>query len=311
MEKQKKTIFTAEVKIGIVVVLTIAILYFGLNYLKGINIFTPNTRYYVQYERVDGIVKTTHVLINGYQVGHVSEIYFDYDKEAPITLELTLDKKLTVPKGTIAEVYETGMLGDKAIQLHLGQGPELCSPGDTLQAAVQSGMITQLVDAIVPSMQSIMPQLDSTVKALRIILEDGNIKKILANTENLTNDLKYSSDKLKGLMAKDVPATMKSLNNVSTTLSDVCNDINKVDIDSTMMALDSTIHNLQYITNKLKSSDNTLGALFNDSALYMNLDSTVQSANELLMDLKANPKRYVHFSLFGGKDKKDKTQNKK
>lgn len=311
MEKQKKTIFTSEVKIGIVVALTIAILYFGLNYLKGINIFTPNLRYYVQYDRVDGIVKTTHVLINGYQVGHVSEIYFDYGKEAPITLELTLDKKLAVPKGTIAEIYETGMLGDKAIQLHLGQGPELCSPGDTLQAAVQSGMINQLVDAIVPSMQSIMPQLDSTVKALRIILEDGNIKKILANTEDLTDDLKYSSEKLKGLMAKDIPATMKGISNVSATLSDVCNDINKVDLDSTMMALDSTIHNLQYITEKLKSSDNTLGALFNDSALYMNLDSTVRSANELLTDLKANPKRYVHFSLFGGKDKKAKTKDKK
>lgn len=311
MEKQKKTIFTSEVKIGIVVALTIAILYFGLNYLKGINIFTPNLRYYVQYDRVDGIVKTTHVLINGYQVGHVSEIYFDYSKEAPITLELTLDKKLAVPKGTIAEIYETGMLGDKAIQLHLGQGPELCSPGDTLQAAVQSGMINQLVDAIVPSMQSIMPQLDSTVKALRIILEDGNIKKILANTEDLTDDLKYSSEKLKGLMAKDIPATMKGISNVSATLSDVCNDINKVDLDSTMMALDSTIHNLQYITEKLKSSDNTLGALFNDSALYMNLDSTVRSANELLTDLKANPKRYVHFSLFGGKDKKAKTKDKK
>lgn len=311
MEKQKKTIFTSEVKIGIVVALTIAILYFGLNYLKGINIFTPNLRYYVQYDRVDGIVKTTHVLINGYQVGHVSEIYFDYSKEAPITLELTLDKKLAVPKGTIAEIYETGMLGDKAIQLHLGQGPELCSPGDTLQAAVQSGMINQLVDAIVPSMQSIMPQLDSTVKALRIILEDGNIKKILANTEDLTDDLKYSSEKLKGLMAKDIPATMKGISNVSATLSDVCNDINKVDLDSTMMALDSTIHNLQYITERLKSSDNTLGALFNDSALYMNLDSTVRSANELLTDLKANPKRYVHFSLFGGKDKKAKTKDKK
>ena len=86
MEKQKKTFLTSEVKIGIVVVLTIAILYFGLNYLKGINIFTPNSRYYVQYERVDGIVKTTHVLINGYQVGHVSDIRFDYSKEAPVTL---------------------------------------------------------------------------------------------------------------------------------------------------------------------------------------------------------------------------------
>ena len=306
MEKQKKTFLTSEVKIGIVVVLTIAILYFGLNYLKGINIFTPNSRYYVQYERVDGIVKTTHVLINGYQVGHVSDIRFDYSKEAPVTLELTLDKKLAVPQGTIAEVYETGLLGDKAIQLHLGPGPGMCTPGDTLQAAVQNGMLTQLVDAIVPSMQNIMPELDSTVQALRTILEDGNIKKIVANTENLTADLKYSSDKLKILMSKDVPSAVQGINNLSGSLTGIASDLGKVDLDSTMMALDSTINNLQYITARLKSPDNTLGALFNDSTLYQNMDSTVRSANQLLIDLKANPKRYVHFSVFGGKDKKEK-----
>ena len=140
MGEQKKTFLNNEVKIGIAVVFAIAVLYFGINFLKGINIFTPNTTLYVQYNSVDGIVKTSHVLINGYQVGHVSDIVFDYTKEAPITLELTVDRKLVVPKGTIAEVYETGMLGDKAIRLRLGKSNELCHKGDTIEGIITGGV---------------------------------------------------------------------------------------------------------------------------------------------------------------------------
>lgn len=310
MEKSKKTLVSTEVKIGVVVVLALAMLYFGLNYLKGVNIFTPNSRYYVQYERIDGIVKTTHVLVNGYQVGHVSEIYFDYTKEAPITLELTLDRDLVVPEGTVAEVYDTGLMGDKAIQLRLGSGPDQMTPGDTLTPAVSGGMMAQIVDAIMPPIKSIMPKLDSTVTELNRILADPNIKKILSNTEQATAKLNSSSAKLDRMMDKDVPEIVAKINSVSGKLDAICSDLENAELDSTLIKVNEVVADLQHVSNKLKSSDNTVGALINDSTLYKNIDATIVSANELLIDLKANPKRYVHFSVFGSKDKKDKNKDK-
>ena len=126
-----KKIFSREVKIGIVVIIAIGMLYFGLNYLKGVNIFKPDTYFYAKYDRVDGIVKTTHVYVNGFQVGHVSDIIFDYTKEAPIVLEITVDKNLVIPVGTVAEMYDTGLMGDKAIQLKLGKSSDVHTTGDT------------------------------------------------------------------------------------------------------------------------------------------------------------------------------------
>lgn len=297
----KKFVFSREAKIGVAVVIAIGMLYFGLNYLKGINIFQPTTYFYAQYERVDGIVPTTPVMINGYQVGHVREIIFDYTKEAPITLQITVDNKLHVPEGTIAEVYDTGLMGDKAIQLRLGKGNTLMQPGDTLPSRIQGGLMAAVTEALIEPIKAMMPQLDSTLNTLNQSLDGERIDAIIAdaqatmaNVKNLTASLKQS-----------VPATMNKVDHIATNFSAVSDELKAVQWDSTLQNIEKVVANLESVSNQLKSNENTLGALLNDKALYQNLDSTVQSANALLMDLKANPKRYVHFSVFGSKDKKE------
>ncbi|MCQ2336336.1 MAG: MlaD family protein [Paludibacteraceae bacterium] len=304
--ENKKKFLNRETKIGLVVVLAIGMLYFGINFLKGINIFTPDTVFYVQYDRVDGIVKTSHVLINGYQVGHVSDIFFDYTKEAPITLELTVDKKLTVPKGTIAEVYETGLLGDKAIQLRLGKSTELCHKGDTLEGAVKGGMIAEIVSSLLPPIESLMPNIDSTVTAVRTIIQSNEIKNILANTDNATKNLKDASKKLNVMMDSDVKPLLSDAKRVTGNLDKITTEISKADLQNILAEVQSTINNLKLVTNKFNSKDNTIGLLINDKQLYYHIDSIAFNANALIVDLKENPKRYVHFSLFGAKDKKSK-----
>lgn len=303
MDEKKKKFLTRETKIGIAVVVAIGMLYFGINYLKGINVFKPNTYFYVQYDRVDGIVKTTHVLINGYKIGHVSDIYFDYTKEAPITLEITVDKHLVVPKGTIAQVYETGLMGDKAIQLKLGNGTEICQTGDTLQGEVVGGMIAEIVQSLMPPIERLVPQLDSTILAIRKVAEDENIRKTLANAEQATKELKLASVKLNSIMNNDVPTIMTDVKTTTSKLSKISTDIAEMDLKATINKVNATLANLQLASDKFKSKDNTLGLLLNDKQLYLHIDSTANSANQLLIDLKANPKRYVHFSVFGSKDK--------
>ncbi|MBR2369585.1 MAG: MCE family protein [Paludibacteraceae bacterium] len=301
---EKKKFISREVKIGIVVIIAIGMLYFGLNYLKGVNIFKPDTYFYAKYDRVDGIVKTTHVYVNGFQVGHISDIIFDYSKEAPIVLEITVDKKLLVPVGTVAEVYDTGLMGDKAIQLKLGNSSQYHVAGDTLRSATQNGLIAGIVDQILPPIMELVPSIDSTVIALKNVIESPEIKSLLKNADATMANLKHSTGKL--------DSVIDTVQYICNDLSGVTNSLNKVNWDSTMLSLEGTLTNLKTTTDKFNSTDNSIGALLNDKALYVSLDSTVNSANALLMDLKANPKRYVHFSVFGSKDKKeDKKEEEK
>lgn len=301
---EKKKFISREVKIGIVVIIAIGMLYFGLNYLKGVNIFKPDTYFYAKYDRVDGIVKTTHVYVNGFQVGHISDIIFDYSKEAPIVLEITVDKKLLVPVGTVAEVYDTGLMGDKAIQLKLGNSSQYHVAGDTLRSATQNGLIAGIVDQILPPIMELVPSIDSTVIALKNVIESPEIKSLLKNADATMANLKHSTGKL--------DSVIDTVQYICNDLSGVTNSLNKVNWDSTMVSLEGTLTNLKTTTDKFNSTDNSIGALLNDKALYVTLDSTVNSANALLMDLKANPKRYVHFSVFGSKDKKeDKKEEEK
>jgi phospholipid/cholesterol/gamma-HCH transport system substrate-binding protein len=294
---EKKKFFSREVKIGIVVVIAISMLYFGLNYLKGVNIFKPDTYFYAKYDRVDGIVKTTHVYVNGFQVGHVSDIIFDYTKEAPIVLEITVDKKLVIPVGTVAEVYDTGLMGDKAIQLKLGKSNDVHTTGDTLLSGTQNGLIAGIVDQILPPIMELVPSIDSTIVALKNVVESPEVKSLLKNADATMANLKRSTGKLDGVI--------DTVQYICNDLSGVTKSLDKVNWDSTMVTLESTLTNLKTTTDKFNSTDNSIGALLNDKGLYNNLDSTVNSANALLMDLKANPKRYVHFSVFGAKEKKE------
>ena len=304
MGEQKKTFLNNEVKIGIAVVFAIAVLYFGINFLKGINIFTPNTTLYVQYNSVDGIVKTSHVLINGYQVGHVSDIVFDYTKEAPITLELTVDRKLVVPKGTIAEVYETGMLGDKAIRLRLGKSNELCHKGDTIEGIITGGVLAQAMESLLPPIQNMIPNIDSTVRALRAVVESEHVENILANADDAVKSLKDASGKLDAMMSTDIKPFMADAKNVAAKLDKVATDVSEADLKKTLSELEAAIANVKLATAKLSSTDNTLGLLLNDRKLYNDVDSILINGNALVVDLKQNPKRYVHFSVFGSKEKK-------
>lgn len=304
----KKKFWNRETKIGLAVAAAVAMLYFGINFLKGINIFTPSSVFYVKYDRVDGLVKTSHVLINGFQVGHVSDIQFDYTKEAPIILELTVDKQLVVTKGTVAEVYETGLLGDKAIQLHLGQGTEVCQYGDTLEGAVKSGMIAQVVSELIPPIEAMMPTIDSTIRSVKNVIESEKVQNILSNTEAATKNLKTASAKLNTVMDNDVPPIMADAKRITGNLDKITSDISKVDLKNTLTEVQQTIDNLKLVTNKFNSTDNTIGLLLNDKQLYYHIDSIAYNANALIVDLKANPKRYVHFSVFGSKEKKEQTK---
>ncbi|MBP5319165.1 MAG: MCE family protein [Paludibacteraceae bacterium] len=295
-----------EVKIGVTVAAALCMLYFGINYLKGINIFTPTNYYFVQLDRVDDIVPTTHVLINGYQVGQVDEIIFDYEHQGPITLRITVDKDLRIPQGTVAEAYETGLLGGKAIELKMSRGNEFYQRGDTLPARTAGGMLAGIADRVVPALQELMPKIDSLIVSVNGIVDpenSRNINAILANVNHVTADLKHTTKSLNHFLDNDLPALKNDVSSAVQKIDGIANAIDPQKVDQLMTSINSTLGNLKTTTDKFNSKDNSIGLLLNDKGVYNNLDSTIVSANKLLIDIKTNPKRYINVSVFGGKNK--------
>lgn len=302
----KKNLFTREVKVGTMVVVAIFVLYFGLNFLKGIDIFSPVASYYATYTNIDGLVPSSPVLIKGYKVGQVEEVKYDFSKETAFVVRISVSKDIRIPKGAKIELFDNGLMGGKAIQIvyaPLTAEQKLYEPGDTIESQIGVGLMAQVAGDLMPKIQSITEQTDSLLRSLRKVTEGKALNNSLNSIESTTADLANSSKQLKKLMNNDVPKIMKDVNGVTGDLKKISGNLSTVDFAATFASINHTIANLNLLTDKLNGTDGTVGLLLNDKKLYNSLNSTAEDADKLLIDLKQNPKRYVHFSLFGSKVK--------
>jgi phospholipid/cholesterol/gamma-HCH transport system substrate-binding protein len=302
----KKNLFTREVKVGTMVIIAIFVLYFGLNFLKGIDIFSPVSSYYATYTNIDGLVPSSPVLIKGYKVGQVEEVKYDFSKETAFVVRISVSKDIRIPKGAKIELFDNGLMGGKAIQIvysPLTAEQVLYEPGDTVESQIGTGLMAQVAGDLMPKIQSITEQTDSLLRSLRKVMEGKALNNSLNSIESTTDDLAQTSKQLKKLMNNDVPKIMKDVNGVTGDLKKISGNLSTVDFAATFASINHTIANLNLLTDKLNSTDGTVGLLLNDKKLYNSLNSTAEDADKLLIDLKQNPKRYVHFSLFGSKVK--------
>ncbi len=298
-----KKFFTREVKVALLVTTALIILYFGLNYLKGINLFNPINKYYAKYESVEGLVASSPVYVRGYKVGQVNSITYDFSNEIPFVIEFTTEKSLKLPKGTIAEMFDDGLMGGKAIRLVMSKNDEYISDGDTLSALKVAGLMDFLSGQFLPTLYKTVADVDSTIVNIQQLIASAEIKNSLKSIESVTSDLSKTSERLKNLMDGKIPAVVANIDTISLDLKKVSSDLKDFEYAELLLKVDSTMANLRSLSNSLNDKDGSLGLLLRDQSLYNSLDSTVNSANLLLKDLKENPKRYVHFSLFGRKEK--------
>ena len=298
-----KKFFTREVKVALLVTTALIILYFGLNYLKGINLFNPINKYYAKYESVEGLVASSPVYVRGYKVGQVNSITYDFSNEIPFVIEFTTEKSLKLPKGTIAEMFDDGLMGGKAIRLVMSKNDEYISDGDTLSALKVAGLMDFLSGQFLPALYKTVADVDSTIVNIQQLIASAEIKNSLKSIESVTSDLSITSERLKNLMDGKIPAVVANIDTISLDLKKVSSDLKDFEYAELLLKVDSTMANLCSLSNSLNDKDGSLGLLLRDQSLYNSLDSTVNSANLLLRDLKENPKRYVHFSLFGRKEK--------
>jgi len=299
-----KQFFRKEVLIGLLVIIALVVLYFGINFLKGVNIFKAANYYYASYNNVEGLAVSAPVTINGYKIGLVRSISYDYNRPGNVTVEMSVDKSLRLPKGTVASLG-SDLLGTATISLQLGNPSDgICAVGDTVQGKLKAGMMDALSENLLPAVNAIIPKVDTLLTSLNTLVADPALATSMKRLDGITAELNATLKSLHmataslGPVVKDVKSITANVDTMTGDLTTVTGRLREAPIDSIANNIQATIANLNELTAQLNNRDSSVGKLLNDPALYDNLNSTVASLDSLFVDIKRNPKRYISIKVF-------------
>lgn len=294
--------FTKEVKIGLAGIIALFLLIYGINYLKGVNMFKPSSYMYASFKNVGGLAKSTPIYADGYKVGLVRDILYNYTESGKVLVEMELDTDLRVPKGSTASLTPS-MMGGVGMNLLLANNPrERHEIGDTIPGSLQGGMMDEAANML-PEIANLIPKMDSILTSINTLASHPALEQLLISMEKSGKNLESATGQFNQLMKGDIPQLTGKLNAIGDNFVKVSESLANLNLDSTYAKLDGAISNINELTAQITKDDNTLGLLLNDSSLYNRLTETGDNAAKLLEDIKKNPKRYVHFSVFGKKAK--------
>lgn len=305
-----------EFKVGILTISAMVVLYFGVEYLKGSDVFSSSKRYYVSYEAVDGLTPSNPVMFNGFQVGLIRKIGINQGSKTPILVTLEISKSIVIGDSAKAILSNNGLLGGKMIVLEVGN-PGSTLKSDTLEGIVEPGLTSMLGDKAQPVMDNfnkMMVKMDGLIESFGSTADKLNatlvsIEKLSNNTnllvENTRKDISEATHNLE-LLSQNLLTTERELSKIMKKVDLLGDSLLKADIAGTIHSLHQTTQQINQSLTSINSGKGTMGKLMKNDSLYHNLNASSASLNALLLDFKANPKRYVHFSVFGSKEKKAK-----
>jgi phospholipid/cholesterol/gamma-HCH transport system substrate-binding protein len=294
----KKKGLSKEIKIGIVTIASIGLLYFGINYLKGVNLFKPVNHYYVTFDNVKDVVISSPVYVEGFKVGLVRDIVYDYSTTGKITVEISLDNDMKINKGSYIVIVNNFLSGAE-LHIHLNKYvSDYMKSGERIEGRMGEDMMATVQNNILPGVEAILPKIDSILTGLQTLVNHPALSQSFNHIEKTTAHLEFSSYQLSQLLKHDVPAIASDLKLITKNFYEVSEELKGLDLEETIHSVNATLANLKLTTDKLHSKENSIGLLLNDKSLYNNLNSTMDNASKLLLDFKEHPKRYVHFSLF-------------
>ena len=298
-----KRIFTKEVIIGICVALAIVILCFGIEFLKGINVFKPSNFYIAEYENVEGLEVAAPVTIDGYKVGQVREINFNYENPGKIQVLIAVNKQLHIPVDSRAMIGST-LLSGSYVEILMGTSSEMIPLGGEIQSGTVPDMMSSISNDILPSVGSIMPKIDSLLISVNHLVADPAIAASLKNIETLTSNLSATSQNLNSLMQRQVPGILNganvavaNLDTITANLTSLSEELNRLPLSQTIENVNGLTSNLVKFTGNLNNPNSTLGELTQDSELYDKLNRLTADIDSLIIDIKKNPKRYISIKL--------------
>lgn len=296
-----------EIKVGILAAVCIFLLFFGLNFLKGVNIFSPTNSYHGVFYNLHGLEEQAAVYIRGHKVGQVDKIHYDFTRDSAFTIDISIAKDVALPQGTQMALISDGMLGGMAIELQMASLEEtdhsVIAHGTFLPTTYVPGLVESLQGELLVHVDEAIQGIDSLVAQLRGQVDGDHLKNTLNNVDRISGDLTGVSANLKHLMNKQVPGIVNNADTAIANLNTIVADLKQADLAATVARVDTAVDGVTALIADVRSPEGTIGQLLYNKSLYNHIDATVVSADSLLVDLKAHPKRYVHFSLFGKKEK--------
>ena len=299
-----------EIKAAFFVLSTILLFIFGFNYLKGSSILDKQKTIYAVYDEVDGLLVGANVMINGLSIGNVTELDF-LPNSTKILVTLKVKDKLSFSSKSTASIYETGVLGGLAISIEpVFERESIVKTGDTLMSSVRPGLtelINRQIEPLSRQLQSTITSVDSIFTGASNVLNrqtQEEIKESISVLTSAINAINNSSLIIEETLTSkntQINNTLDNIENISSNLSNVSDELNSFGLSSLLSNLEVSVDGISSIVDKLDSDNSTLGKLINEDEVYNNLNSSIESLNILINDIKTNPKKYVHFSVFGRK----------
>ncbi len=298
-----KKILTKEFGIGISVIVAILILIFGIDYLKGINLFKPANFYIATYTNVSGLELSAPVVVDGYKVGQVRDIRFDYQNPGKIEVLLALNKNLHLPKDSKALIAST-MLSGSFIDIKLGSSKEMIPVGGSVETMYAPDLMENVTEQLMPSVNRILPRVDSLLANLNRLVADPALSQSISRLDGITSDILAATSGLRVTLNRDVPAitgnaarVVYNIDTITSNLSSLSSQLKELPLSSTMSNVEEVTRNLMAFSNQLNSQTSTLGLLMNDPELYNKLNRVTADVDSLIVDIKKNPKRYISIKL--------------
>ena len=302
--------YAREIKVGLLATTCLFLLFFGFNFLKGVNIFSPTNSYHGVYYNLHGLEEQAAVSIRGHKVGQVDAIRYDFTKDSAFTVDISIHTDIDLPQGTRMALVAYGLLGGMAIELILPESDEnavqpsdFIAHGAYIPTMYVPGLMESVQGELIAKIASAVENIDSLVAQVKIQLEGDHLKATLANVDRISTDLTGVSAELKRLMATRVPSIVNNADTAVANFNIIVADLKDANLKATVARVDTAVNGVNALLADVRSGEGTLGQLMYNKSLYNHIDAAVLSADSLLTDLKAHPKRYVHFSVFGKKDK--------
>ena len=311
-----------ELKAGLVVLIAGLVLYFGISYLKNSNLFKEGITLYSVYDKVEGIMGSQPVTINGLAVGRIENIYFHPDQSGRVVVAMTINTDYPITVTTLAQIKSSDLLGAKEIALEIGSGSVLVEDGDTLRSSIEESLGDAINKEVLPvkiKTEKLIASLDTAIQILTGFLKGGvendfrssfsNVNQSLIHLNEITTELStYMVENRESLgratqnferLSKSLADNRDELERVFENVANISDSLGKANVGQTMLALERTSKNLDIVTGRMANGEGTLGKLSAQDSLYNQIDKTVQSLDRLLLDLRYHPERYVRLSVFG------------
>ncbi|MFL5752156.1 MAG: MlaD family protein [Bacteroidia bacterium] len=317
-----------ELKVGIVVIIAIGLFIYGFNFLKGANIFNHQTRIYAVYPKIDGLVDANPLMVNGYKVGQVQKIQLlKRDTSYQVLVTFLLSEDVQIPKGSTARIISSDILGTKAVSVQFSKASEMVVDGDTLLSATEDDIKSSVNKQIAPlkaKAESLISSIDSVMQVVQQVLNANVRQSLITSFESIKNTiitLEHTTVRVDTLVNKEqyaIAAIINKINSITGNIeknnekislmiqnfTSISDSIAKANIKQTIENTNNALTQANAILNQINSGQGTVGKLIKNDSLYNNLNKTAEDLDKLMKDLRINPERYVHISVFGRKDRK-------